>query len=85
MEGDDRAIAAATPYLRQFGLTLGAYGLGKQALAARGPNGPDAAHKAQMFGYFSKLHLPNVSALAAIISGGAGAITDVSEDVLAVA
>jgi len=85
MEGDDRAVAAATPYLRQFGLTLGAYGLGKQALAACGRNGPDAARKAQMFGYFSKLHLPNVSALAVIISGGAGAITDVSEDVLAVA
>ena len=85
MEGDERAIAAATPYLRQFGLTLGAYGLGKQALAARGRNAPDAAHKVQMFDYFSRLHLPQVTALAAIITGGAGAITDVSEDVLNVA
>lgn len=84
MEGDERAIAAATPYLRQFGLTLGAYGLGKQALAARGRNAPDAAHKAQMFEYFSSVQLPQVAALATIISGGAGAITQVSEDVLAV-
>ncbi|MDX1716596.1 MAG: acyl-CoA dehydrogenase [Anderseniella sp.] len=84
MEGDERAIAAATPYLRQFGLTLGAYGLGKQALAARGRNAPDAAHKAQLFDYFSNVQLPQVAALATIISGGAGAIAHVSEDVLAV-
>jgi acyl-CoA dehydrogenase len=84
MEGDERAVAAATPYLRQFGLTLGAYGLGKQALAARGRNAPDAAHKAQMFEYFSSVQLPQVAALATIISGGAGAIVEVSEDVLAV-
>jgi acyl-CoA dehydrogenase len=84
MEGDERAIAAATPYLRQFGLTLGAYGLGKQALAARGRNAPDAAHKAQMFEYFSNVQLPQVAALATIISDGAGAIAEVSEDVLAV-
>lgn len=84
MEGDERAIAAATPYLRQFGLTLGAYGLGKQALAARGRNAPDAAHKAQLFDYFSNVQLPQVAALATIISGGAGAIAQVSEDVLAV-
>jgi len=38
-----------------------------------------------MFDYFSRLHLPQVTALAAIITGGAGAITDVSEDVLNVA
>jgi alkylation response protein AidB-like acyl-CoA dehydrogenase len=85
MDGDERAVAAATPYLRQFGLTLGAYGLGKQALAARGRNAPDAARKAQMFDYFSKLHLLHVTALAAIIAGGAGAITGITEDVLAVA
>jgi alkylation response protein AidB-like acyl-CoA dehydrogenase len=84
MEGDERAIAAATPYLRQFGLTLGAFGLGKQALAARGRNAPDAAHKAQLFDYFSNVQLPQVAALATIISGGAGAIAHVSEDVLAV-
>ncbi len=84
MEGDERAIAAATPYLRQFGLTLGAYGLGKQALAARGRNAPDAAHKAQLFDYFSNVQLPQVAALATFISGGASAIAEVSEDVLAV-
>ena len=84
MEGDERAVAAATPYLRQFGLTLGAFGLGKQALAARGRNAPDAAHKAQLFDYFSNVQLPQVAALATIISGGAGAIAQVSEDVLAV-
>ena len=85
MEGDERAAAAATPYLRQFGLALGACGLGKQALAARGRNAPDAAHKAQMFEYFSKVQLPQVAALADIIVGGSGPITEVSEDVLAVA
>ncbi len=83
-DGDERAIAAATPFLRLFGLTLGAYGLGKQALAARGRNAPGAAHKAQMFNYFSRVHLPQAAALASIIANGAGAITGVTGDVLAV-
>jgi hypothetical protein len=80
--GDERAIAAATPYLRLCGLTIGAYGLGKAALAARGRNAPDAAQKAKMFDYFSKLHLPQVVALGNIVAHGAAVIADIDEGVL---
>ena len=83
-DGDERAIAAATPYLRLFGLTLGGFGLARAALAARGRNAPQAAANAALFAYFSAMQLPQVAALATMVRGGSQAVLAVTPDVLAV-
>ena len=83
-DGDERAIAAATPYLRLFGLTLGGFGLARAALAARGRNAPQAAANAALFAYFSAMQLPQVAALATMVRGGSQAVLAVTPDLLAV-
>jgi len=82
--GDERASAAATPYLRLFGLTLGAYGLARAALAARGRNAPTASSATQMLAYFSAVHLPHVQSLAVVVHEGSAAIAAITPEVLAV-
>lgn len=83
-DGDERAIAAATPYLRLFGLTLGGFGLARAALAARGRNAPQAAANAALYAYFSAMQLPQVAALATMVRGGSQAVLAVTPDLLAV-
>ncbi|WP_108881633.1 acyl-CoA dehydrogenase family protein [Anderseniella sp. Alg231-50] len=82
--GDERALASATPYLRLFGLTAGAFGLARAALAARGRNAPQAEASARMLAYFSAMHVPQVAGLAAMVRDGSQAITEVTPDLLAV-
>ncbi len=82
--GDERALAAATPFLRLFGLTVGGFGLAKAALAARGRNAPQADANTRMLAYFSAMHLPQVAGLAAMVRDGSQAITEVTPDLLAV-
>ncbi|MEP5215414.1 acyl-CoA dehydrogenase C-terminal domain-containing protein, partial [Sulfitobacter pontiacus] len=82
--GDERALAAATPFLRLFGLTVGGFGLAKAALAARGRNSPQADANTRMLAYFSTMHLPQVAGLAAMVDDGSKAITDVTPELLAV-
>ena len=81
---DERAIAAATPFLRLFGLTLGGFGLAKAALAARGRNAPDAETGAQLLAYFSTMQLPQVASLAVMVRDGSNAIIAVTPEALAV-
>ena len=83
-DGDERAIAAATPFLRLFGLTLGGYGLARAALAARGRNAPEAEANTRLLAYFSAMHLPQVTALAAMVRGGSQAILAITPELLAV-
>jgi len=83
-DDDERAIAAATPFLRLFGLTLGGFGLAKAALAARGRNAPQAETNAQLFAYFSAMQLPQVASLAVMVRDGSNAIIAVTPEVLAV-
>ncbi len=83
-DNDERALAAATPYLRLFGLTVGGFGLAKSALAARGRNAPQADASARLLAYYSAMHLPQVKGLAEMVRGGSQAITDVTEELLAV-
>ena len=83
-DGDERAIAAATPYLRLFGLTLGGFGLARAALAARGRNAPQAEANAALFAYFSAMQLPQVAALATMVRGGSQAVLAVTPGLLAV-
>ncbi len=83
-DGDQRAIAAATPFLRLFGLTLGGFGLARAALAARGRNAPQAEANASLFGYFSAMQLPQVAALATMVRDGSQAVLAVTPDLLAV-
>jgi len=82
--GDERALAAATPFLRLFGLTAGGFGVAKAALAARGRNAPQADANTLLFEYFSAMHLPQVAGLAAIVQDGSQAITGVTPELLAV-
>ncbi len=82
--GDERALAAATPFLRLFGLTVGGFGLAKAALAARGRNAPQADANTRMLAYFSAMHLPQVAGLAAMVQDGSQAILAVTPDLLAV-
>jgi hypothetical protein len=82
--GDERALAAATPFLRLFGLTVGGFGLAKAALAARGRNSPQADANTRMLAYFSAMHLPQVAGLAAMVRDGSQAIIAVTPDLLAV-
>ena len=81
---DERAIAAATPFLRLFGLTLGGYGLARAALAARGRNAPEAETNTQLLAYFSAMQLPQVASLAVMVRDGAEAIVAVTPQALAV-
>ena len=81
---DERAIAAATPFLRLFGLTLGGFGLAKAALAARGRNAPDAETGAQLFAYFCAMQLPQVASLAVMVRDGSNAIIAVTPETLTV-
>ncbi len=81
---DERAAAAATPFLRLFGLTLGGYGLAKAALAAQGRNAPEAETNAQLLAYFSAMQLPQVASLAVMVRDGSGAIVAVTPEALAV-
>ena len=83
-DGDERAIAAATPYLRLFGLTLGGFGLARAALPARGRNAPQAEANAALFAYFSAMQLPQVAALATMVRGGSQAVLAVTPGLLAV-
>jgi alkylation response protein AidB-like acyl-CoA dehydrogenase len=83
-QGDERAMAAATPCLRLFGLTLGGYGLAKAALAARGRNAPSADNAAHLFAYFSSMHLPQVESLARVVDSGSASIVAVTPEMLAV-
>ncbi|NNJ75793.1 MAG: acyl-CoA dehydrogenase [Anderseniella sp.] len=82
--GDERALAAATPFLRLFGLTVGGFGLAKAALAARGRNSPQADANTHMLAYFSAMHLPQVTGLAAMVRDGSQAIIAVTPELLAV-
>jgi len=82
--GDERALAAATPFLRLFGLTVGGFGLARAALAARGRNAPHADANTRMLAYFSAMHLPQVAGLAAMVRDGSQAIIAVTPDLLAV-
>ncbi len=82
--GDERAVAAATPFLRLFGLTLGGFGLARAALASRGRNAPHAETNARLFAYFSAMQLPQAAGLAVMVRDGSGAVVAVTPDVLAV-
>lgn len=82
--GDERALAAATPFLRLFGLTVGGFGLARAALAARGRNSPQADANTRMLAYFSAMHLPQVAGLAAMVRDGSQAIIAVTPELLAV-
>ena len=84
VQQDERALAAATPFLRLFGLTLGGYGLAKAALAARGRNAPESDNGAQLFAYFSAMQLPQVTSLAVLVRAGSDAIVGVTPEALAV-
>ena len=80
---DERAIAAATPFLRLFGLTAGAAGLARGALAIsrRNDQGSDAA-RIHLAGYFAGNHLPFTAALRDIVINGTQSLTTATPDLL---
>ena len=74
------ALAGATPYLRLFGLTIGAACLVDEALAAAGTNDADLARsRAALARFFAENLLPAVAGLEASIVEGAASLA--GEDV----
>lgn len=69
------ALAGATPYLRQFGMVLGGWLMGRGAVAAL--NGPDvdpdfAAQKVVTARFYGEQLLPQARGLIPAVKGGAG-------------
>ncbi len=83
--GDDAALATATPYLRLFGLTAGAAGLMRGALAASRRNDRGAADqlRMQLAHYFAANHLPHTGALRTIVTGGAHSLAAATPELIA--
>jgi len=82
--GDRRmatALAAATPYLRLFGLTLGGALLAKAALV--GGEAPAAARRAVLARFFAEDLLPEAAALAVVVVTGGGAVLAATDEMLA--
>jgi acyl-CoA dehydrogenase len=83
--GGDRPLAAATPYLRLFGLTAGAAGLarGARAAMARHASANDD-QRMRLARYFADNHLPYAAALKTIVERGPDSLLAATPDMLAV-
>ena len=82
---DERALAAATPYLRLFGLTLGAAGLARGARAAMARRaGANDDLRLRLARYFADNHLPKTESLKLIIEHGGDSLLSTTPDMLAV-
>ena len=76
-EGDERALAGATPYLRLFALVAGADGLARGALAALARNDTSAGDRRLWRArYFAANHLPLSTGLAHIVEAGGDALSE---------
>jgi alkylation response protein AidB-like acyl-CoA dehydrogenase len=81
---EETALATATPYLRLFGLTAGAAGLMRGALAASRRNDQSAdALRIHLAYYFAANHLPHTRALHAIVTSGAQSLVAATPDLIA--
>jgi len=66
----DKVLASAAPYLRQFGLTLGAANLARGALAVSKTG--DAGDHVALARFMAECLLPETSGLSRIVRGGGG-------------
>lgn len=83
--GDERALAGATPYLRLFGLTLGAAGLARGARAALARRaGANDDLRLRIARYFAENHLPKTESLKTIVERGGHTLLSTTPDMLAV-
>ena len=81
---DETVLAAATPYLRLFGLTAGAAGLMRGALAVSRRNDQAAdALRIQLAHYFATNHLPHTKALHDIVTSGAESLVAATPELIA--
>jgi len=72
--GADRpndVLAAATPYLRMFGITLGGWVMARQAVAARGAEGGFGAAKLATARFYCAELLPQARGLLPAVRAGA--------------
>jgi hypothetical protein len=76
------ALAAATPYLRMVGTTLGGWVMARQAAAARADaaSDPYAAAKLATARFYCHELLPQARGLLAAVEAGAGLVMSVPAD-----
>jgi 3-(methylthio)propanoyl-CoA dehydrogenase len=68
----DDALAAATPYLRMFGITVGGWVMARQAIAARGMGDAFGAAKLATARFYCAELLPQARGLLPAVRAGAG-------------
>ncbi len=68
------ALAGATPYLQQFGVTLGGCWLAGEALAAKGDGNPDAPRHVSLARFFAENITVQATALERTVTDGADSV-----------
>ena len=78
------ALAAATPYLRMFGVTVGGWVMARQALVARrlGVSEPFLAAKATSARFYCEELLPQARGLLAAVTSGGDILFEIPADAL---
>ena len=79
----DRALGGATPYLRLFGLTAGGVAVARGALAATKAGDGSAPARVNLARFLAENLATEAPALAATVTGGAGALADMPAEQLA--
>jgi butyryl-CoA dehydrogenase len=79
----DRALGGATPYLRLFGLTAGGVAVARGALAATKAGDGSALARVNLARFLAENLATEAPALAATVTGGAGALADMPAEQLA--
>lgn len=86
-DDQDRALAAATPYLRLFGLASGGAWLVRGALSAAkrkaGGGEENAARRALVARYFAENHLPETAALLTAVRAGSEVVSGTTYEMIA--